>query len=121
MRFLVAVLTAVSIFATTSVPWHRCATAGSDGLGEVVLAGHHAHDGHHEPYGHRHGDDEPCCVDAPSDPTGLPGAAPALPDAIEEATPALAVAEAPDSIGRVALDALAPVPRVPTRNVVLLR
>jgi hypothetical protein len=135
MRLLVALVTAVTVFATGVVPWHRCAPAGTAGAGVAVLAGSHAHEGHdarplcdgdcdceeRSDGGRPHSEDERCCVDVPQDPTGLPSVG-----ALDLDLPVsgdggrLFVARTP-ALEQVASAWQAPVPRIPTGTVVLLR
>jgi len=125
MRTLVALLTTLSVLASGIVPWHRCAPADGEGGGVLLVAGTHAHDGHEEcghggPAPEPWPDHERCCVDTPQDPAGLPTATVAdldLPrnDGGWLETELSQVSAA----GPVSWDA--PVPRLPTTTVVLLR
>ena len=108
------------------MPWHRCAAADAEGRGVVLVAGAHAHhDGHH---GCRHHAPQPeplhdhdrCCVDTPQDPAGLPSAVVSDLDLPRDDAGWLET-EASQASDAGPSNWDAPVPRLPTRTVVLLR
>jgi hypothetical protein len=129
MRGTLSLLLVALLLVTGVLPRHRCTPAGSDG-GVTVFVGAHAHEGpcdHEGGHGNpcEDGDDgrdgAPCCTHDAGDPTAPPTRGdfdPAAP------TPVTAGVVVSDEVARTAAPAPTwhvPIPRPPTKTVVLLR